>query len=200
MEKNTQKNIVAKGVIVAVFFVVLILSYFNHLSNKSAARRSDAQKTEIESLMDYDMDAEYPNTPRDLAKLHNRYFKQFYGQSLSDEELSALNKKIRNLYCRELLIANPEGDSLDNLKEDIARVKEAGYTYKLCELPEASQVERYTKDGREMASLEVRITVNTSEMMGYIYRQYVMVMEDGQWKIYGWGESPMSKSENDTTQ
>lgn len=200
MANKTQKSITVKSIIVAVFFVVLVLSYFNHLSNKSATRRSDAQKTEIQTLMDYDMEMEYPNTPRDVAKLHNRYFKLFYGQSLSDEELSSLNKKVRMLYCHDLLVANPEADSLLKLKNDIEAVKEAGYTYKLCELPEASQVETFTKDGSEMASLEVRITVNTKETMGYIYRQYLMIKEDGCWKIYGWGESPMSNESLGATQ
>lgn len=200
MANKTQKSITVKSIIVAVFFVVLVLSYFNHLSNKSATRRSDAQKTEIQTLMDYDMEMEYPNTPRDVAKLHNRYFKLFYGQSLSDEELSSLNKKVRMLYCHDLLVANPEADSLLKLKNDIEAVKEAGYTYKLCELPEASQVETFTKDGSEMASLEVRITVNTKETMGYIYRQYLMVKEDGCWKIYGWGESQMSNESLGATQ
>ena len=132
MANKTQKSITVKSIIVAVFFVVLVLSYFNHLSNKSATRRSDAQKTEIQTLMDYDMEMEYPNTPRDVAKLHNRYFKLFYGQSLSDEELSSLNKKVRMLYCHDLLVANPEADSLLKLKNDIEAVKDAGYTYKLC--------------------------------------------------------------------
>lgn len=195
MAKKTQKSTTIKSVIVAVFFVCLILFYFNHLSHRSASRRTDAQKSEIETLMEYDMDAEYPNTPRDLAKLHNRYFKQFYGQSLSDEELSALNKKVRMLYCYELLVANPEANSVDNLKNDIDAMKEAGYSYKLCELPEASQIEYFTRDGKEMASLEVRITINTKDTMGYVYRRYVMVKEADRWKIYGWGESPMEKTE-----
>lgn len=195
MTKKTQKGTTIKSIIVAVFFVCLILFYFNHLSHRSASRRTDTQKEEIQILKEYDMEAEYPNTPRDLAKLHNRYFKQFYGQSLSDEELSELNKKVRMLYCYDLLVANPEANSVNNLKSDINAMKEAGYTYKLCELPEASQVEYFTRDGKEMASLEVRITINTKETMGYVYRQYIMVKEDDRWKIYGWGESPMEKTE-----
>ncbi len=195
-----KKNIAAKSIIIAVFFVVLILAYFNHLSNKTAAQRSDAQKTEIENLIDYDMGENYPNTPRDLAKLHNRYFKLFYGQSLSDDELEALNKKVRHLYCHDLLVQNPEAESLTKLKQDIAEVNEAGYVYKLCELPVASQVETFTRDGKEMASLEVRIRISTPDKVGYIYRQYLMVKEDDCWKIYGWGESPMSTIDSQTTE
>lgn len=45
-------------------------------------------------------------------------------------------------------MANPESDSLANLQKDIEAVKEQGYTYKMCELPEASQVQYFTKDGK----------------------------------------------------
>ena len=81
-------------------------------------------------------------------------------------------------------MANPESDSLANLQKDIEAVKEQGYTYKMCELPEASQVQYFTKDGKDMASLEVCITINTGD-------KYAMVKENDQWKIYGWTESQL---------
>jgi hypothetical protein len=102
-----------------------------------------------------------------------------------------MNKKVRQLYCTDLLVANPESDSLANLQKDIEAVKEQGYTYKMCELPEASQVQYFTKDGKDMALLEVCITINTGDNLGYFYRQYAMVKENDQWKIYGWTESQL---------
>lgn len=178
-----------KSIIVAVFLVALVLFYFNHLSNNSANRRTEAQKTEIEKLSEYDMVYDYPNTPRDLAKLHSRYMKLFYGQKLSDQELERLHESVRNLYCQELLAMNPQKNSLDKLKSDIKEMRDAGYSYQLCELPEASQITTYTHDGKEFANVEVRITMNTSDGKGYLYQEYIMVKENDQWKIYGWGES-----------
>jgi len=45
-----------------VLLVVLVLWYFNHLSNRSSIQRSTSQKTEVEALMEYDMAAEYPKS------------------------------------------------------------------------------------------------------------------------------------------
>ncbi|MGN0367780.1 MAG: DUF6715 family protein [Wujia sp.] len=193
MAKTSHKSTTIKSVILAVFFVALVLFYFNYLSNKSSTRCNTTQKEELQKLLEYDMTLDYPNTPRDVAKLHNRYFKLFYGQSLSDEVLEKLNEKVRNLYCSELLAINPKDESLQRLKADIKDMKEKSLKYKLCELPEASQVETFTKDGKEMASLEVQITLNSSDEMGYFYQQYIMVKENGLWKIYGWGESTKAK-------
>ena len=34
-----------------------------------------------------------------------------------------MNKKVRQLYCMDLLVANPESDSLANLQKDIEAVR-----------------------------------------------------------------------------
>ena len=65
-KKNTEYNL--KSIIIAILLVSLVLFYVNHLSNKSAKRRSVKQATELEQLMDYNMSLDYPNTPRDVVK------------------------------------------------------------------------------------------------------------------------------------
>ena len=54
MAKNKKKEVTIKGIIIAVLLVVLVLWYFNHLSNRSSIQRSTSQKTEVEALMEYD--------------------------------------------------------------------------------------------------------------------------------------------------
>lgn len=187
-EKNSKLSGL-KTVILAIFFIIIFLVFFNYLSNKSGEKRTDATASEIEMLMEYDMYGNYPKTPRDVAKLHNRYFEIFYGESLTDEELMVLNQKIRNLYSSELLMYNEENSNLQKLKANIQAVDEAGYTYRSYELPEASQVQYYTQDGKEMATLEVKIVFNVSGGMEYMYVKYVMLKENDQWKIHVWGIS-----------
>ena len=186
MAKKARPASNLKTIIVSIFMVAIVLFYFSYLSNRSAKRRTENKKSELESLMEYDMNAEYPKTARDLAKLHCRYMKMIYTEKLSDEELDKLNRKMRMLYCSELLALNPESGSLDRMKKDIANTKEQKLEYKVYELPEASQVKKYVKDGKEMAQLEVRITMDTEEGKGYLYEEYVMIKEGDNWKIYGW--------------
>ena len=181
-----------KTVIVAFFLVALVLFFFNQVSNRVNGRRSKETKDEISSLTNYDMAFDYPKTPRDVAKLHCRYQKLFYDKSFSDEELDALNKKARQLYCKQLLLMNPETTALSNLKKSIEDMKETGYSYKVFEMPEASQVKKFNKDGNEMAKLEVRITLSGDKDKGYLYVDYLLIKEDDQWKIYGWANSETS--------
>lgn len=188
-ENDKKSGSVVKTVIVTCILVGLVLFYFNYLSNKSSERRSEAVATELDLLLNYDMYGNYPKTPRDVAKLHSRYFELFYGESLKDEELIILNQKIRCLYSSELLSYNEENKNLTELKKNIQKTKEMGYEYRSYELPEASQIIYYTQNGVEMATLEVKVTMNTDDGMGYMYVQYVMVEENDQWKIQAWGES-----------
>lgn len=194
MDKDKKKNSSGiKTVIIAIFLVAIVLFYFNHLSNKSSIERTKTQEDEIAQLMNYDMVGEYPKTPRDVVKLHNRYFKQFYGAELTDDELVVMNQQVRCLYSVDLLAINPENDVLVALKKSIEASKKDEYVYKSYQLPEASQIEYYTQNGVDMATLEVTITVQTEDSMGYLYEQYVLVDEGGQWKILAWGESKMGE-------
>ncbi len=191
MEKtNKKKHSGIKTIIIAIILVLLVLYYFNHLSNKASVERTASQETEIEQLINYDLIGEYPNTPRDVVKLHNRYFKMFYGSDLTDDELVIMNQQVRCLYSTELLSVNSENNNLNALKKSIEESKEE-YTYKSYTLPEASQIEYYTQNDVEMATLEVIVTVEMEDSMGYLYVQYVLVEENNQWKILAWGESQM---------
>ena len=182
-----------KSIIVAIFLVSLVLFYFNYLNNSSKDRKQDNQKTEVEELCEYDMQGDYPKTARDVLKLHNRYFKVFYSESLDDEELTAMNRKIRNLYSSELLSYNTENGMLVALKKDIESMDNNNSKYKSFELPEASQIKYYTRDNAEMATAEVRISVSVDGDVGNLYIQYVLIKEDNQWKILGWGESKLGQ-------
>lgn len=193
-DENKKRGSGIKMLVIAVFMVVIVLVYFNHISNKSSEKRTEKEATEIEQLSDYNMVDDYPKTPRDVVKLHNRYFKLFYGKKLNDDELVVLNQQVRYLYSDELLSYNEEGSNLNALKDNIEKMKEQGYTYKLCELPEPSQIVFYTQHGVEMASLEVRVTLDMGDSMGYIYIQYVLIKENDKWKIHAWGESNMGQN------
>lgn len=194
MEKKTKKaSFDLKGIIVAFFLVALVLFYFQHLNNRSSNRKTNSQTDELESLYSYDMIAAYPKTARDVLKMHNRYFKVFYSQKIDDDKLSVLNKKIRFMYSSELLSYNPENMALANLKKSIDDLKDKKTTYKSYELPEASQIIYYERDGKKMATTEVKLTVNVDGDTGYLYVQYVLVKEEDQWKILAWGDSKLGQ-------
>ena len=189
--KKNKTKINVRTLTVTFLLAALLLFYFNHLSNKSAERREKAHKTEIQNLIKYDMVNEYPKTPREVVKLHCRFQKEFYNQDMSDKELSDMNQQVRKLYSEELLEVNPEGNSLVALKNNIEKMEDEGYNYKSYELPQPSQVKTYTSDGKEMAVMTVTLTITIDDKMGYKDIEYVLVKENGRWKILGWADTQM---------
>ena len=195
MKKKKGSLETVKFILVAIFLVAIILLYFNHLGNRSSKQKAAAAKTEMEELETYDFVSNYPKTPRDVVKMHCRFFKLLYGEGVSDDDLVILNQQLRYLYSQEILAFNTENDNLVTLKKNITKMKEEGYNYKVYELPEASQVKYYKSDGREMAALEVTLTLDTSESKAYMYVTYVLVKEDDNWKIFAWGAPAMNSTE-----
>jgi hypothetical protein len=186
---SKKNNSIIKTVTIVVFFVALILIFFNIVSRRNASSKYKASKNELEDLLTYDIEGSYPNSARDVVKLHCRYSKLLYGTELDDDELSKISDKMRLLYSSALLSYNPSEDALQAMKDNIAKMEEEGYTYKAYTLPEDSQINYYTQNGLEMASMVVTITMGTSEDPGYYYREYTLVKENSKWKIYGWGEA-----------
>lgn len=176
----------------AFVFILIILYGFNYLANHSNKRRNKATKDEIEQLMDYDMDADYPKTPRDAVKLYCRYMKQIYTMSPSEDELKAMNSKMFMMYSSELKMYNSEAGTLDKLKTSLEKMEKEGYKFKSYLLPEASQVVYYEREGKEMASMEVEMSVQMSgSSIGKYYEQFVLIKEDGKWRILAFGSSKM---------
>lgn len=192
--RKKKKNSNVKSIIIAVFLVGLVLYYFNYLSNQASQKNNQKQLTELQELCEYNMIDDYPKTARDLVKLHCRYYKVFFGQDLDEDELTELNRKIRNLYSEELLVYNSETGMLVGLKSSIKKMKDEGYSYKNFELPEASQIVYYTVNGKERATLEVKQTVDMGDNKGYLNIQYVLQKEGEQWKILAWGESTLDRT------
>lgn len=188
MAKRKGGNI--KSILVAIFLVALVLLYFNYLNNRTHKTKNQ-KTTELETLLNYDMLSDYPKSARDVVKLHCRYFKQLYGVNLRDEDIQIINGKMRNLYCNDLLAINSENSTLISLKNSIDEMQKNNYSYNGFSLPESSQIKYYTQKGLEMASMEVTITLDDKKTMENINRQYILVKENNQWKIYGWGESQL---------
>ena len=166
MAQGKKDNPILKTALVAILVVGGVLTFFNHLSNRSSVKRTESVKSEVELLSEYNMVAEYPNTPRDVVKLHSRFFELFYGTKLTDKELEVLNQQVRYLYTTELRLLTDENTNLVSLKNNIENMKDANVIYKSYELPEPSQIIYYTQNGKEMATLEVKVTLDMKESMG----------------------------------
>ena len=173
--------------IAAVIVVIGVIAFYITMSNRMNGRQAVKNTSEIEKLLNYDFQDNYPKTVRETTKLHCRYMKMAYNNEFTKEELVDANKKIRELMDDELLSYNTEEAQLKSLEKDIQYYKDNKQKYVSYTLPEASQVKYNTDEGVDYAKIRVGIIirVDNSTMKGsqeYLLRKDAM----GRWKILGW--------------
>ncbi len=167
--------------------IVLALVYYNYLNNKAGDRFSNTQPTEIEKLKNYNFEAEYPKTVRDVVKLHCRYLKCLYNGGLDDKEIETLNSQMRMLYDKDLLAYNKEDVQLQSFKNEIAAYRDTTTSITSYTMSAANDVVYYTIEDVEYAKIDVTVNTKVKTTGEKTYEEYVLAKDSNdRWKILGW--------------
>lgn len=201
-ERDTGKAQIIRFVIIAVLAACVILACYIRLTNQSKNSAKDAEEnmTEVEILKQYDMQNDYPSTARDVVKLQCRFMKSIYNESLEESELSKLNEQTRVLYAGELLNENPESEQFANLKRDVEDFQSASKIYVNYTVDSENNVKYSKENGQEYAIVYVTCGIKESGNTNAVVEEYVLLKEDGQWKILGWQSQNLSDDTSDTTE
>ena len=115
-----KKEAGTKGFAIAAIIIVIgVIGFYFTMSNRMSGKQNVKNTSEIEKLLNYDFQDDYPKTVRETVKLHCRYMKMAYNNEFSKEELFDANKKMRELMDDELLAINSEDAQLKSLENDI---------------------------------------------------------------------------------
>lgn len=192
MAKESKKIIFSLiGIVVAAACVVL-LYYLISEGKIGRTGNSGATETEVQKLLDKDIDTKYPETPTEVVKLYWRFNKCIYNTSMSDKNLQGMVKQLRKLYDEELLAE--EGNSWDDMLE---KVKKDQKSYLKKEKKIASYVVQKNStiqtaklDGRECATVISGVLTKAKSEREQIYEKFMCRRdEDGKWRILGWQQT-----------
>ena len=118
--RKAKKPMSAIFTVISIAAVVFVLIYVNQSKQSENSKEASLKKlSEVEELLEMDLDKDYPKTPRDLVKLNGDMTRLLYS-GVEDEEIKELALKIRELYDDELLAVNSEEQYLADLYSDIA--------------------------------------------------------------------------------
>lgn len=173
------------GLLIIVAAIVLFV-FFRMTQNASQRQDKPKDQTEMEKLLSYDFDSDYPKTARDVMKLYCRYLKAVYSKDTSDEAVGVLNSQMRKLYAQKLLDYNNESAQLEALKEERASYKKDKMSLVGYVIAEASQIAYDTIDGVEYARIGVTLNLKAGELDGKDYSYVLMKDAADHWKVYGW--------------
>lgn len=179
------------GVILLILIAALIIGAFAFVAYRTPKTAEEATEvTEKDELMNKNIAANYPATPREVMKLYNRYMLCLYGvesDELTDGELRALGIKMRELYDEELLAANPEESHLMKLSQELVAFRNDEKVMIQANVCDSNEVEYIDVDGASGALVESSYFVKKgSKEFTRTYQQFLLRKdESGNWRILG---------------
>lgn len=180
-----RKSTLMTTVVMLLVAALIIYAFFQML--KSRNQEGPKERTEVEKLLERDLEKSYPANAREVIKFYNRIMKSFYNEELSEEELSGLADQMRILFDVELLKYNPADVYLENLKADIDAYKEAKRTIISITLQDYSDIRFETKGEERTATLLCYYLMKEGTMSRKSYiRYYLREDEEGKWRILFW--------------
>lgn len=200
---KAKKKIMTAFVLLVCIAVVIIAGFyiFSKKSEEQSGQKTESG-SEVEKLLEKDLDTKYPETPAEVVKLYWRYNKCMYNTKMSDEDFEGLLKQLRILYDEEFLAqeGNSWEDMLDNFKKDKKAYNDKSKIISIYTVePNSSTVYGEDSEGRECATVICNTMLKEKSERTKVYEKFMCRRDDdGKWKILGWEQVDSSDVENDT--
>lgn len=176
---------------IALLCVVGVLVYYRYSNNTpSKSNNSEENETtisEVDRLINKDLENGYPITAREVVNLFTRIQKCYYNEEYTQDELVSLSYMATKLFDEELLTVNSYDEYYADLQNEIDEYKEAGKTISRVIVDKSSDVVYSTIEGVKYASIKVIYYLKTNDATEKTVEVYTLRKdEEDRWKILGW--------------
>ncbi len=175
-------------IITCVILAVVIGGFAFYLGHRSRTGGEEAvESTVVQKVLQKDLARNYPPTPKEVVKYFAEITKCFYNEEYSEDELEKLAVQIQGLYDEELIANKSQEEYLQDLRTEIASMKESKSTIHSYEVSASTDVVYFTEKDASCARLYCNFYVkqgagNVPSLEQFILRQDA----EGHWKILGW--------------
>lgn len=190
MKKSKQKT---TTIIVIMFAVVIAIAIGFWAILEQGRNRVEEDKLihskneEVNTLLNKDLNIDYPSTPREVLKMYSRLQSCVYNQDLSDQDLTAIVGQMRMLFDDELIATNSLEQQLEDLKKEKKEYQKAKRTISNYVIDKESSIAEKKIEGKEYATLEVSYLIQENGGYNKTYEQFILRKnEEDKWKILGW--------------
>ena len=186
MYKKTQNPVVV-GIVMALLAVFIIGGFFLVRSIGLKNLELKKSKTEVEKLMELNLDDNYPGNAREVLKIYNRILQCCYNEELTDEQIKKLAEQNQKLFDEQLLEKNPYDQYVEKLKKDIEDYKSKKTTIANIAIQDLAEAEREERGGYKFCNLLVSYIVKDTKGLKTTNEKYYLREDDkGRWKILFW--------------
>lgn len=184
------KKVMKTVLIMCIVTILVIGGYYILIQYSEKKNAAGSDPTEIEKLIEKDMENEYPAVPTEVVKLYNRFNKCIYNTKLSEENFDALLTQMRLLYDDELLKENAFETQKEKLQKEVTSYMEEKKAIVTTSVQENSQVKYEEVEEKECASLVTSYLIKEKDEYTKTYEQFILRKDSkGNWKILGWSQS-----------
>jgi len=188
-EKGMKRSGVISIIVIGVILAAVVAGYAIHLNNKAKASGEEVvESTPVQKVLQRDLEKNYPPTPKEVVKYYAEITKCFYNETYTEEELGQLALKIQELYDTELVENKTQEEYMEDLRTEIANMKESSSTISGYVLSASVDVEEFTQNGDSCARLYCTFSIKqgTKGTMRSMEQFVLRKDEDEHWKILGW--------------
>ena len=188
MKKKKNKSTIFTIISMVIILVVCIGVFYWKANETDDNKVETGNLTESEKLISYDMENQYPQTPREVMRLYCRMAELLYSGELNEDQVESLVDNIRKMYDEELLQTNKRDAHLKAIQNELEEYKEKKWKIKRYTVEEAKELETVTVEGRESTTVQIYFSrqEGTAKFVE-IYESFILRMDDeGLWKILGW--------------
>lgn len=179
---NAKQRTLITIFVMSTIAVLVILSYY-YLVNRPEV--SDDEPTEVEVLINKDLELYYPATPKEVVKLFCSILQNLYSE-LEEDEYKALSLKVRELYDEELLEINSLDKNLNQLGNEILEWQDAKRRIVNFSFVNEENNRSRVEDGVEYQTINVAYTFEERSKFIENYSFILRKDENNRWKILGW--------------
>lgn len=160
-------------------------------SDKQATQNKASKSVEAKiDEIDKKIEEHYPEKVKEIVEIHNELMAIAYKYPMNEEETEKYVKTIRKLYSLEFLEINPEEMQIEALNKERESMSEESMELIASNIDEVYIAQ--DNDGKEV-SAEVNVLHATNQ--GSLERTYLLVKEEGLWKINGWENAKPQENE-----
>ena len=186
-----------KTVVLVIFICILLLGGYAYVAQRNVKSLKNHELKGIDRLLLYDLEKEYPHSPRDVVKLYSEMLSCVYNQKLKEDDLKNMVRQMRKLYDKELAedINNTEQNQINALNKEMEESGKDDHKITSFKLMEASQIEYGEVDGKQAAMVDVTYTLRYGNEYPKQSQTYILVQDDEEhWKILGWQDTQQPQS------
>lgn len=143
--------------------------------------------TPVQEVLIRDLERNYPKSPKEVVRYYSELTKCFYNEDNSEEQIVELGMKALELYDEELAANKDQDKYLGDLKREIAKFRQDGYSISSYSVSSSTDVFYFSEDGRDFARLYCTYYIRSGTVNQPLEEQFVLRLDEkGHWKIYGW--------------